>query len=256
MSTSALQFLRYGLVAADVSPAIAQRQNRRCTSRSDQVCHIWRMVARVAPTPEYEVHHLTYRCTDPDVAPSCASLVDDDQLVVGFSDGTLCWWDISVFPLATTEPRGVLTLHPGKSDSWSTKVTRLSVSPHRSFLVAYSAHGLTVWVLRREDFGCCAQSGLRDVKISLHLSLQGHAKPVMAACISHCERYVATASYDTTVSLWSVEDGSLLWTFEDHHATVWHLVFTLDGKSLVSADEEGEVCMHVLGRFIRGHSVI
>ncbi|KAI0696143.1 hypothetical protein C8T65DRAFT_698500 [Cerioporus squamosus] len=67
-------------------------------------------------------------CTDPDVAPSCASLVGDDQFVVGFSDGTICWWDISVFPLATTDPRGVLTLHPGESD-WesSNEVNRLSV---------------------------------------------------------------------------------------------------------------------------------
>ncbi|KAI0713010.1 WD40-repeat-containing domain protein, partial [Cerioporus squamosus] len=77
--------------------------------------------------------------------------------------------------------------------------------------------------------------------ISLHLSLQGHAKPVMAACFSPCERYVATASEDTTMRLWSLGDGSLLWTFKDHDAAVLHLVFTPDGKSLVSADEDGRV---------------
>ncbi|KAI0687650.1 hypothetical protein C8T65DRAFT_675981, partial [Cerioporus squamosus] len=33
---------------------------------------------------------------------------------------------------------------------------------------------------------------------------------------------------------------------EDHDATVSHLVFTPDGKSLVSADMEGRVCVHAL----------
>ncbi|KAI0713015.1 WD40-repeat-containing domain protein [Cerioporus squamosus] len=222
------------------------------TSRSDQVCHIWRMVDRVAITPEYEVHHLTYRCMEPDFAPSCASLVDDDQLVVAFRDGTIRWWDISVFPLATTEPRGVLTLHPGDSDSDSAEVTSLSVSPHHSFLVAYSHQVPTVWVLRRgENSGLGAsQSGLSNVKLSLHASLQGRTGPIWAACFSPCERYVATASWNT-VRLWSVGDGSLVWTFEDHDARVSHLVFTPDGKSLVLADEDGRVCVHALCMFVR-----
>ncbi|RDX40400.1 WD40 repeat-like protein [Lentinus brumalis] len=225
---------------------------------------IWRMVDSALA---YEVHNWTYRCTEPDVEPSsCASLVGDDQLVVGFSDGTLHWWDISVFPLATTEPHGTLTLHPGGSYPDSAEVTCLSVSPHHSFLlVAYSDHisshtvsysdhisSHTVWVLRRDgNLGLGTQSGLRDVKLSLHVSLQGHTRRIAAACFSPCERYVATSSEDDTVRLWSVGDGSLVCTFVDHDITVVHLVFSPDGKTLVSADMVGRVCVHALSMFVR-----
>ncbi|KAI0696136.1 hypothetical protein C8T65DRAFT_729730 [Cerioporus squamosus] len=98
---------------------------------------IWRMVDSALA---YEEHNWTYRCTELDLQPSsCASLVGDDQLVMGFSDGTLRWWDIFVFPLATTEPHGTLTLHPGESYPDSPEVTCLSVSPHQSFLLVASA---------------------------------------------------------------------------------------------------------------------
>ncbi|KAI0694463.1 WD40-repeat-containing domain protein, partial [Cerioporus squamosus] len=78
-------------------------------------------------------------------------------------------------------------------------------------------------------------------ELSLHVSLQDHTGPIRAACFSHCERYVATASGDTVVRLWSVGDGSLLWTFVDHDMEVTHVVFSADGKTLVSADKFGRV---------------
>ncbi|TFK78565.1 WD40 repeat-like protein, partial [Polyporus arcularius HHB13444] len=73
--------------------------------------------------------------------------------------------------------------------------------------------------------------------------LHGHTAPVKALCISPCERYVATASEDTTARLWSTTDGSLIWTFREHDAAVTHILFSPDGRTLISADEDGEVCM-------------
>ncbi|TFK85321.1 WD40 repeat-like protein, partial [Polyporus arcularius HHB13444] len=65
---------------------------------------------------------------------------------------------------------------------------------------------------------------------------------VSAVCISPCERYVATSSWDWTIRLWSTRDGEHLWTFENDH-TGWatHLLFSLDGRFLASGDHEGRV---------------
>ncbi|TFK88413.1 WD40 repeat-like protein, partial [Polyporus arcularius HHB13444] len=87
--------------------------------------------------------------------------------------------------------------------------------------------------------------------LSLHVSLQDHTRLIAAACFSPCERYVATSSEDFTVRLWSVGDGSLVCTFVNHHITVVHLVFSADGKTLVSADMAGRVCVHALSMFVR-----
>ncbi|KAI0696138.1 WD40-repeat-containing domain protein, partial [Cerioporus squamosus] len=86
---------------------------------------------------------------------------------------------------------------------------------------------------------------------SLVTSIEGHTSPIQAVCFSPCERYVATASIDRTARLWSVRDGSLLWTFVNHDATVSHVVFSADGKTLVSADKSGRVCVHALCMFVR-----
>ncbi|RPD53673.1 WD40 repeat-like protein, partial [Lentinus tigrinus ALCF2SS1-6] len=72
-------------------------------------------------------------------------------------------------------------------------------------------------------------------------TLHGHTNEVNAACFSPCERYIATASEDKTVCLWSVTDGSLMWRFTDHSAEVMCVVFSGDGSTLASADKEGRV---------------
>ncbi|RPD56758.1 WD40 repeat-like protein [Lentinus tigrinus ALCF2SS1-7] len=177
-----------------------------------------------------------YRLTiSSDVAPSSATFVGD-TLVIGFEDGTIQWWDLSSFPLATTgPPGGTLTVRDNRKG-----VSALSASPAGSFLAAWSYYHHSVILLRRHcgDF-------------FPHISLQGHTNQVNAACFSPCERYIATASNDATVHLWSVTDGSLIWRFTDHSAEVRHVVFSGDGSTLASADEEGRVCLHPVSRFVR-----
>ncbi|RDX40159.1 hypothetical protein OH76DRAFT_1303762, partial [Lentinus brumalis] len=65
-------------------------------------------------------------------------------------------------------------------------------------------------------------------------------------CISPCERYVATASLDCTIRLWSTRDGEHLWTFGDDHSWATHLLFSLDGRFLASGDKEGRVRIRLL----------
>ncbi len=95
-----------------------------------QGCDLWRM-APSAPT--YERHRLMCGPIMSSGEHSCVSYTADDQLVVGFSDGTIYWWDIFRCSSATGELRGVLTLNPGRGPA--STVWSLSVSPLRSFLL-------------------------------------------------------------------------------------------------------------------------
>ncbi|TFK89184.1 WD40 repeat-like protein [Polyporus arcularius HHB13444] len=112
-----------------------------------------------------------------------------------------------------------------------------------------SIPGFTVSVLRRTKTrtlqGCLADD------FSLHVVLHGHTKRVQAVCISPCERYVATASEDCTVRLWSTKDGELLWTFREHDRDVTHVVFSPDRRFLASADMGGTVHIRLLAMFVR-----
>ncbi len=126
----------------------------------------------------------------------------------------------------------------------------LFTSPLHSFLVARSSDDGRVSVLRRTKTRT-AQGCLAD-ESSLHVILR-HMEEVYASavCISPCERYVATASEDRTVRLWSTRDGELLWTFRDHDSPVTRVVFSENGRLLASADDVGRVCIRLLAMFVR-----
>ncbi len=202
-------------------------------------CHIWLMADS---TPAHGTYHLDFG--HPHLSATCASFIGNTQLVVGFQDGSIRWWDISSSPLTTREPCGVLLLfHRGPA------VVGLSMSRLGSFLVARSSEDNGgVAVLRRTKTRT-AQGRLAD-GFSLHVVLHRRTK-VTAACISPCERYVATASWDCTIWLWSTRDGECLWTFRDGHSPTTHLLFSLDGRFLASGDEEGRVRIRLLAMFVR-----
>ncbi len=206
------------------------------------VCLIKHMTASGGGYYNWPRCRLTYKHSDEfDVDPTCANFAGDDRFVICFSDGTIRWWDIvpsnfTTWPsdLPTVQPCGVLTLYP--------TATNLSASPLGSFLLAWSSYGdTTVTLLGR---------GLDD-SVTPHTFLRGHTGRVNAACVSGCERYVATASEDTTVRLWSVRDGSLFRMFVNHDAPATHVVLSPDGRILASGDRDGIVCLHVLSQFLR-----
>ncbi|TFK89191.1 WD40 repeat-like protein, partial [Polyporus arcularius HHB13444] len=136
-----------------------------------------------------------------------------------------------------------LSVGPG-STVWS-----LSVSPLRSFLLVCLGDQTVPVLVRASSFK--APSCWSDVDPTAYTFLHGHTAPVLATCISPCERYIATASEDKTVRLWSSKDGSLTWTFSDHIEKATHVAFSPDGKTLASADADGRVCLYPMTRFVK-----
>ncbi|KAI0687553.1 WD40-repeat-containing domain protein [Earliella scabrosa] len=75
------------------------------------------------------------------------------------------------------------------------------------------------------------------------LSLLEHDGPIYSAQFSPDldNKFIASGSYDHTVRLWRMSDGSCVRIFKQHTNAVSYVLFTPDGKSLVSAGWDGRV---------------
>lgn len=74
------------------------------------------------------------------------------------------------------------------------------------------------------------------------MSIEGHeGQAITQALFSPDGNCFAAVSDDFTIRLWRPSDGSCLATFTDHQSSVLHIVFSLDGKKLVSGDYGGVV---------------
>ncbi|RPD56205.1 WD40 repeat-like protein [Lentinus tigrinus ALCF2SS1-6] len=236
------------------STIFAASNNRGCRQLYAVLSSDGRLAAVVPKNGGSELGCLVWHTADPtemhrltipsNLIPSSVTFVGD-TLVIGLDDGTIQWWDLSSFPLATTgPPGGTLTVRDNGQG-----VSGLSASPAGSFLAAWGpwGPGEYIWsptsvTLFRKHCG----------DFLPHVSLQGHTNEVTAACFSSCEQYIATASYtDATVRLWSVTDGSLIWRFTDYSTEVMHVVFSGDGSTLALAYYKGQVVLHPVSRFVR-----
>jgi WD40 repeat protein len=70
--------------------------------------------------------------------------------------------------------------------------------------------------------------------------LVGHQGAVKGVAFSHNGQFIATASGDKTVKLWS-RQGKLLQTLVGHTSLVWEVAFSYDGKTIVSCSMDGTV---------------
>ncbi len=71
--------------------------------------------------------------------------------------------------------------------------------------------------------------------------LEGHREPVSSLAFSPQGQILASGSYDSTVRLWRVPDGTPLHTLEGHTGSVHAVAFSPDGTLLASGSEDGTV---------------
>jgi WD40 repeat protein/energy-coupling factor transporter ATP-binding protein EcfA2 len=73
----------------------------------------------------------------------------------------------------------------------------------------------------------------------LQMTLSGHTDWLSDVAFSPDGRYLATASYDSSVKLWDAQTGRELRTFNDHSSVVNGLAFSPDSTRLASGGNDG-----------------
>ncbi len=72
-------------------------------------------------------------------------------------------------------------------------------------------------------------------------SLIGHRKQVNWACFDNQDRYILTASDDSTAILWDVKTGDSLFTFTGHNGKVTSANFSPEGNYIVTSGIDGKL---------------
>ncbi|KAI0741063.1 quinon protein alcohol dehydrogenase-like superfamily, partial [Earliella scabrosa] len=73
------------------------------------------------------------------------------------------------------------------------------------------------------------------------ISLEGHSGGIYDACFSPNGTHIASGSYDRTVRLWNVVNGTLVRTFSEHRGEVLGVHFSPDSNHLLSYASDGSV---------------
>jgi WD40 repeat protein len=69
--------------------------------------------------------------------------------------------------------------------------------------------------------------------------LRGHTQHVYKAVWSPDDRFIATASQDSSIRLWEASTGRLLTIISTHNNAVWDVAFSPGGAYLMSGSEDG-----------------
>ena len=82
---------------------------------------------------------------------------------------------------------------------------------------------------------------IADSQLTLHQKLIGHQDWVWHVCFSPDDRFIATASDDTTIRLWDADTGNCLQMFSGHQGWVVSVAFHPHQPLIASSSVDGTV---------------
>jgi WD40 repeat protein len=150
------------------------------------------------------------------------SFLSENRLVSASSDHSLKVWQLG-------ERTFKKTLNGHEGIVWN-----VSFSPNGERIASASADG-TVKLWQRD----ASTNGSHKSNYRLLKTLKGHNKEVLDVSFSPDGQTIATASYDTTVQLWT-GNGRRLWILE-HPDQVFDVNFSPDGKTIATASRDNIV---------------
>ena len=212
---------------------------------------------------------------DPSNSPIVSVLFTRDEFygVVGSQDGRIHLWDLNTYHIVYS-----IRLH-------NNLLKCMALSSCNKYIYTGSAdHTIKIWNIRDqyEEFTIKAHlkpvtcihvnpinsliiSGSEDEMINLWASkgrffekyLQGHSLEIHAVASS--QSYIATASGDKTIKLWNSRNLTEEGEFKEHKDRVFCLVFTNDGRKLISGSRDCNVIIWDVGqktliKVLEGHT--
>ncbi|MEK7990641.1 MAG: caspase family protein [Thiotrichaceae bacterium] len=87
--------------------------------------------------------------------------------------------------------------------------------------------------------------------IKSHSNSSTHHKGITDLAFSPDGKTLASGSYDTTMKLFDINSGKLIFTFEGHSSHVWSVAYSPDGKKALSGSMEIKLWDLTTGKLIR-----
>ena len=175
------------------------------------------------------------------------------ELMSFYEDGTICTWDFRNHALASTlKINGPLIdaklIYDGQAILISSSVpcmyiVDLATNKVEIFELAFIP--ISFEVSKNEALIAISDQFsrvlLHDFDVMIRkLYIKGHLLPVTACIFIEDDKYLLTASRDTTLSKWSVIDGKRQATMSGHQAPVLYMLVSDQGY-ILSASEDGNV---------------
>ena len=189
----------------------------------------------------------------------CAAFTRDGRKIVsGHQDGGVLMWTADGSPVSAVKKHtegvtGVLPRGDGGevlSSSYDGYLRRWAVSSGKSSVIGYDSYAETDWVKCAviDHTGSWIAWGSQNGNLRLHgllnndkSSIDAHPKAVTAIAIHPRSKYLATASGDGTMKIFTPYPLALRKTFQGHGKSVNSLAFSPDGGTLGSASSDTTV---------------
>lgn len=174
--------------------------------------HLWQMPSASVPTASVVQRWQGYSCP----VQSYAFNPTAKLFAVGNRDGSVRVWDLDTLRCC----------HVFQASH--TRICAIAISPDSQYLASSDMNGrLWLWSLASDQ---PAQS------------LEGHRHEIEALAFHPSQPQLASGSTSGTIRLWHTSRGTTQHTF-CHRVGITHLIFSADGKHLISGDRQGLICV-------------